>query len=148
MAMESKIINYTMLIAVLLFLTGCNTGIKHDSIKESSNVIMNLAAQKAKEMIDENNSNPDFIILDIRTPGEYSDGHIKDARNIDYYEPDFRDQLGRLDRSKKYLIYCRSGNRSGSTLGIMKKLGFKEVYTLSGGIITWLDRKYELIKRR
>lgn len=64
------------------------------------------------------------IILDVRTAEEYQSGHLKGARNIDFLSSDFKDQLSSLDKNKKYVLYCRSGNRSGQASYIMKKMGF------------------------
>lgn len=69
----------------------------------------------------------DSVILDVRTPDEYMSGHIKGAINIDFYAPDFQNQVDKLDKDKDYKVYCRSGNRSGQSVNLMKKLGFKNV---------------------
>lgn len=76
-------------------------------------------------------------LLDIRTAEEFMAGHLKHATNIDYYASDFQNQLGKLDKSQTYLIYCRSGNRSSTAVQMMKTLGFKRVYELEGGINSW-----------
>lgn len=79
-------------------------------------------------------SKEDVVILDIRTPEEYNQGHIEGAVNIDFYSDDFSNQLDELDKTKTYLTYCRSGRRSGLSLETMRDLGFLEVYDLNGGI--------------
>ena len=81
--------------------------------------------------------NPDFIIIDVRTPEEYASGYIDTAVNIDYYAADFREQLAALDKDKTYLIYCRTGRRSADARDIIAELGFREVYIMSGGIVAW-----------
>lgn len=83
-------------------------------------------------------STDNVVILDIRTPEEYSSGHIENAVNVDYYAADFINKLEKLDKNATYMVYCRSGNRSGSTVTQMEKLGFKSVYELNGGINAWL----------
>ena len=82
---------------------------------------------------DASKADGDGVIIDIRTPGEYDRGHAPGSLNIDYYAPDFADQLDRLDRSTDYFIYCNSGNRSGRSLDLFRKLGFESVYDLAGG---------------
>jgi 3-mercaptopyruvate sulfurtransferase SseA len=57
----------------------------------------------------ENQNDPDFVIIDCRTPEEYAGGHIEDSVNIDYRSDAFGDELEKLDRDRTYLIYCRSG---------------------------------------
>jgi len=71
-----------------------------------------------------------FVILDVRTPEEFADGHIDGAINIDYYADGFKQKLAALSHNKTYLVYCRSGNRSRTTLSMMKSLGFKAVYNV------------------
>ncbi|MBP6456373.1 MAG: thioredoxin fold domain-containing protein [Chitinophagaceae bacterium] len=76
-------------------------------------------------------------LIDVRTPEEYSSGHLTDAQNVNYYDTDFRDQLNLLDKSKPTFIYCKSGSRSASAMETMEELGFKEIYNLKGGIMAW-----------
>ena len=76
-------------------------------------------------------------VLDVRTGEEYADGHLPGAQALDFYAPDFRAQLEALPRDSAYAIYCRSGNRSGQTLELMRELGFRDVVNLSGGIVAW-----------
>lgn len=83
---------------------------------------------------------PDVVVLDVRTPGEVSEGIINGATMfIDYNSSDFEQQLDGLDKSKTYLVYCRSGNRSGKACHTMLDKGFKQVYNLDGGISAWSD---------
>jgi len=100
-------------------------------------VAQNVTPQEAFTLIQKNRNNPDFTIIDVRTPPEFAEEHIENAVNIDFYSPTFRDELSRLNRNKAYLIYCRSGRRSGDALSIMAELNFREVYNISGGIIAW-----------
>jgi rhodanese-related sulfurtransferase len=76
-------------------------------------------------------------LLDVRTPSEFNNGHIKGAENIDFTGSDFKEKVAKLDREKPVLIYCHSGNRSGKASLILKELGFKEVYDLQGGYSNW-----------
>ena len=80
-----------------------------------------------------------LVILDVRTPGEFSEGHIAGATNLDFYEASFPSDLDALDKDAPYALYCRSGNRSGQTLDMMLELGFTDVTELSGGIVAWLE---------
>jgi len=106
--------------------------------------IEKISIHDANEMITGNSTNLAFYILDVRTPEEYEDGRLADSINIDFYAETFRDELNKLDRVGTYVIYCRSGNRSGQTLGIMKELEFMEVYDL-GSFFEWKEAGYETV---
>ena len=76
----------------------------------------------------------DVILLDVRTDSEVAEGMIEGAIQIDYKKDNFRDELAKLDSSKTYVVYCRTGDRSASTSKIMtEELGFKQVNNLLGG---------------
>jgi thioredoxin 1 len=76
-------------------------------------------------------------LIDVRTPDEFSSGHLKNAVNIDIHSDDFMDRIAKLDKTKPVMVYCRSGARSSSAAGKMKDAGFKEIYNLDGGISSW-----------
>lgn len=76
-------------------------------------------------------------LIDVRTPGEVSEGMIEGATNIDYNGANFKEQIDALDRDQPVLVYCRSGGRSGRAAAMMKEMGFKEVYDLQGGYMNW-----------
>ncbi|NNC85717.1 MAG: rhodanese-like domain-containing protein [Bacteroidia bacterium] len=77
------------------------------------------------------------ILIDIRTPQEVSEGYIKNAKNIDYYNDSFMDKINELDKNQPIYLYCRSGGRSGKALIMLKDEGFMEVYNLLGGFNGW-----------
>lgn len=77
------------------------------------------------------------VILDLRTPKEFKAGHLAGAKNIDFTEEDFEANLAKLDKGKTYLIHCATGNRSARSLPAFKKLQFKSVVHLDGGIQAW-----------
>jgi rhodanese-related sulfurtransferase len=79
----------------------------------------------------------DEVVLDIRTPEEFQEGIIEGAVNIDFYDTDFADQLDELDKSAHYVVYCRSGNRSGQAQSTFEDLGFTNVTEIDGGIANW-----------
>lgn len=68
-----------------------------------------------------------MIVLDVRTPEEFQEIHVKDSINIDFFNPNFLEKIQQLDKNQIYKVYCRSGNRSGQAETIMKSLGFKNV---------------------
>lgn len=79
----------------------------------------------------------DIVLLDVRTPPEIADGKLPGALEIDYRAPDFGERILELDTSKTYLIYCRSGNRSGKACAEMAEMGFDTLYNLAGGYMEW-----------
>ena len=86
------------------------------------------------------------VIIDIRTPQEFSQGHIEGAINLNYFDHSFTHQIGKYDKSKPIFLYCRSGNRTSSAAAKIAKLGFEEVYDLQGGIMSWSKENLQIIK--
>lgn len=74
-------------------------------------------------------------VIDVRTPEEYAEGHIDGAQLIDFYSDTFAEQIAALDPDDEYLVYCRSGNRSGQTTALMQQNGIDQVWDLQGGVI-------------
>ena len=93
----------------------------------------------AYAMIQANKDNQEFIVLDVRTEEERAVRRLGNTSNIDFYSDVFEDELDNLDKGKTYLVYCRSGNRSGQTFDMMKEMGFAEVYDVQGGIVQWIE---------
>jgi len=118
-------------------LTGGCAGSETAAPESPTQIIEDITPQEAFTLIQNNQNNPDFVIIDVRTPEEVADGYIENAINLDFYSATFRSELDRLDKNQTYLIYCRSGRRSGNALTIMVELNFREVYNMSGGIIDW-----------
>jgi rhodanese-related sulfurtransferase len=77
------------------------------------------------------------VLLDVRTPEEFEEAHLPDARNIDYKSDSFEASLGQLDKSKTYFVYCKAGVRSEKAVEAMQKMGFSAVYHMDGGIEAW-----------
>jgi rhodanese-related sulfurtransferase len=142
-----------LIIATLVFSAAFIAGCSHpDSMTSTASIsapaiqVVETTAADAFNLIQKNTPAADFVILDVRTPAEFSDGHISGAINIDFYASDFKDQLSRLDLNKRYLVYCRTGIRSAQAAGIMAGLGFQNIYNLTGGITAWLNAGYKVVK--
>ena len=101
-----------------------------------------IISQQTVDVILALQDDPEFVLLDIRTPAEVEAGHISGAVNLDSYSAAFRDDLATLDRDKVYLIYCRTGNRTGRAYSMMEELGFERVYDMGGGISQWIAAGY------
>jgi phage shock protein E len=81
----------------------------------------------------------DGLLLDVRTPEEYTEGHLKGAVLINYRDNSFAEQVSKLDKNKPVYVYCHSGKRSGGAQDMMLKQGFKKVINLKGGIVAWQE---------
>ncbi len=79
------------------------------------------------------------IVLDVRTPQEYAKGHLANARNLDIFHDNFKEDLRRLDKKKRYFVYCHSGGRSTEAVELMQQMGFMQIYNLDGGITAWKE---------
>lgn len=129
------------LILLSFIITACsngeavNDGVESDNELQSQIVLMdNVDAKNAADFIV---AHPAAIVIDVRTPEEFAQGHVDDAVNIDYRAEDFRDQLDDLDKNAHYVLHCKSGNRSGKSLEIMKQLGFSRITHMDGGFDGW-----------
>jgi rhodanese-related sulfurtransferase len=78
-----------------------------------------------------------YTVIDVRTQEEFSEGHIQDAVLINFHDPNFKTKISELDVNGKYLLFCRSGNRSGKAVLLMNQMGFKDALNIAGGIIAW-----------
>jgi rhodanese-related sulfurtransferase len=117
------------IIAALMFIlliTGCSGGSYTD-----------VSVDEAKEMIDSG----EVQVLDVRTPDEFAAGHIPGAKLVPLQV--IESMLSELDKDQKYLVVCRSGNRSTQASGILVENGFKNIYNMTGGMNEW---KYEIEK--
>lgn len=133
-------IAYGALLGSLLFSTIAGSTTKHgffsrifggDSTSASFQTIDAGSLQAIAE--DENT-----VVIDVRTPEEWKSGFIPGTDMfIDFRSPDFAEKIDSLDRSKNYVLYCRSGNRSGKACQILKDKGFEKVNNLSGGVSKW-----------
>jgi rhodanese-related sulfurtransferase len=101
---------------------------------------------EASALIEKHKGDPDFVVLDIRTPGEYQSGHIENSIMIDFYSKTYVEEINQLDKEKIYLVHCRSGNRSSRSMALFKKLQFQKIYHLSSGINGWKSEGLPLVK--
>lgn len=136
-----KVIILKKLILITLIIYIFNISVFCKKSKDNDNI----TSKQAYKMMKKNKNNPDMIIIDVRTPGEYEAGHVENAINIDYTGENFTQEINKLDKTKTYLIYCRSGNRSSKAIQIFKKQGFTKIYNF-GGIIQWQQAGYELVQ--
>ena len=111
-------------VSLLLLLTACSGG-DDPTVAAAPRLV---APAEAVALIEQ----PESVVLDVRTPAEFADGHVEGARNLDINGSAFRDQLSRLDRQARYVVYCRTGNRSAAAVQVMQELGFANVADAGG----------------
>lgn len=97
---------------------------------------------EAKKMIDKGQ----VVVIDVRTPGEWDGGHLKNAKLIDISGATFEQQIAKLDKSKTYVVYCAVGGRSSRAATLMAEKGFKTVYNMVGGYNKWSALGYPTTK--
>ncbi len=119
------------LIGSILLLAGCS----------SSSSAIDLSVTDFSSKVAE----AGVITLDVRTPGEFAEGHIEGAQLIDFQSGNFENEISALDKNATYAVYCRSGNRSGQAVKVMHDAGFHNVYNLNGGVIDWANAGLPLV---
>lgn len=126
-----------------LFLTSCfdssdseETNVSAEAGAASEIGIVDVDAEKAAALVSEK---PELVILDVRTPEEFAEGHLAGAVNIDFKEADFAAKVGELDPEKPYLLHCRSGSRSRQSMPVFEGLNFSEIYHLNTGYLGWTE---------
>ena len=101
-------------------------------------LVENLDAKTFEKKMEEDK---DAVLLDVRTPMEHHMVRIPNSLLIDINSPTFTEEIEKLDKSRSYYVYCRSGNRSFHAGNYMLKIGFEKVYNLEPGIIGWNGKK-------
>lgn len=96
-------------------------------------MVKNIQVSEFKELM----KNPETVVIDVRSVAEKAEGDIPGSITIDIFSPQFVTEIEKLDRSKTYLMFCRSGGRSGSACSFMDQKGFSSLYNLEGGIMAW-----------
>ena len=119
------------ILASVLLLAGCS----------SSSSAIDLSVSEFSNKVTE----AGVITLDVRTPGEFNEGHIEGALLVDFQSGNFENEIASLDKSKTYAVYCRSGSRSGQAVKIMSDAGFTNIYNLDGGVIDWASAGLPLV---
>ena len=86
-----------------------------------------------------------IVVLDVRTPKEVAQGVIPGAKVINFYDDNFKVELGKLDKSKTYMVYCKSGGRSGKACKALEDAGISSYHNLKGGITAWNKAGLEIV---
>ena len=128
--MFKKLTALTLFATVLL--TGCSSG--SESAMNLDAVAFQVKTQEAG-----------VVVLDVRTRGEFNEGHIANAINIDVESDTFLNEIAQLDKAKTYAVYCRSGRRSADAVAKMSNEQFISIFNLNGGILDWQSAGYSVV---
>lgn len=121
-----SLLKWVLIGMISLMLTSCSNAIEPGIVRVENK-------QFAKKL-----NHPKYILLDVRTEEEYNQSSIKGAMLINVQDSLlFLQKINELDKKKKVLVYCRSGNRSLKAARLLKENGFKKVFELRGGIKGW-----------
>jgi rhodanese-related sulfurtransferase len=96
---------------------------------------VDVDVEKAAEVLE---ADAEVTVLDLRTPDEFAEGHLKGAVNVDFLDSTFESELAKLDPTKPYLVHCASGRRSGQSMAVFEKLKFTKIYQLTSGYKGWV----------
>jgi len=136
-----KSISIVMLAISMISMTACNAQSSGDTgAQEGVYQVLNVD-QYEKEI-----SEKEVLIVDVRTPNEYSSGHIEGAVLVDVTAASFDQKIQEYAKDQPVYIYCRSGSRSAGAMRKMKAMGFTEVYDLRGGVMNWSKNGKPLVK--
>lgn len=124
-------IGAVVLVVILFVFIGSNK--TNTSNKPNTATALNATSNinpllESQEFISKYKSTLNSVLIDVRTPAEFNTSHIASAINIDYEDSSFTEEINKLDKTKTYFIYCRSGNRSGRAHKIMKDAGIENIY--------------------
>ena len=123
--MNTKIWNKRLwLVITVALLISCGGQAKFSSV--DTNAFARVIAMKKVQLVD------------VRTPGEYANGHLPNAININVNDSAFEAQAAQLNKARPVAIYCRSGNRSKRAANILTNMGYK-VIELDAGYVGWVN---------
>jgi rhodanese-related sulfurtransferase len=135
----SRILKFTLFLFVSVAVFGCNNSKPSKTITQFGEInVISPADFKEKSA--------NHTIIDVRTPGEFSEGHIEGAININFFDKNFLEEMAKFNTNEPVFIYCKSGNRSSSAIKKMSDLGFVQVNELQGGILNWQRSNQPIIK--
>ena len=100
-----------------------------------------VSIQEAIELMEQKS---DLVILDVRTVAEFEDGHIEGAINVPVDE--LATRLDELSKDDELLVYCRTGNRSGSAVSILSDAGYTKIYHMHEGISVWIQQGHPVVQ--
>jgi rhodanese-related sulfurtransferase len=100
-------------------------------------VSKNIRTIEPKDFAEAINRTQNPQILDVRTPDEFSEGHLEHAENVNWLGDRYVADAEKFDKTKPVFVYCRSGARSKKATEKLEQLGFKNIYEMEGGFMSW-----------
>lgn len=117
----------------LIILLGCSS--------PSQQGIVKIDSKKLSELKESG-----VLVVDIRTPDEFNQGHIPGVIHLDFFDSDFINKMKEQDISKPLILHCASGGRSGKAALMLQKAGFSLIYDYSGGFSDWKSKGLKIEK--
>lgn len=102
------------------------------TVFHSAAQVRTVTVHELEPLLDES-----LLLIDVRTDLEYDQGYIPGAVNINFFSKDFEARVSEFDRGRPVYLYCRTGHRSVTAAEKLISMGFREVYSLEGGILRW-----------
>jgi thioredoxin 1 len=119
-----------MVLALSLAATGCT--------QNQTNSTQEIVRLDVSEFAEKLHATKDAVLLDVRTRGEFANGHLPNSVNVDWMGRDFEKQVQALDKNASVFLYCQSGGRSQAAMQKLGQLGFTRVYEMKGGFGAWV----------
>lgn len=128
------------ILTLLLLVTACTNAQEQENessqTSQTGDVAVTVTLDNADEFKKRLNDS-EAQLIDVRTPEEFANGKIANATNSNFFDADFANQMGQLDKNKPVLVYCASGGRSAKAVTLLKDMGFEEIHELKGGYNAW-----------
>lgn len=134
--MRKLIILFSAIVVFLMVLASCSKTSKGEQVVE----LISVDEMDSLLELDK------VQLVDVRTPEEFAAGHIEGAINIDYRDPNFKQMLTKVDKTKPVAVYCKKGGRSNACSKVMEKEGFVKIFDLRGGITQWVFKGKDTVK--
>ncbi len=131
--MKKIIIVFT--VAFLFLFQSCKDYSKEEA---STNEIELISPQQVYDAVYSTDS---VQLVDVRTPAEYRESHLKGSQNICVTSDDFAEKVKTLDKNKPVYVYCKMGGRSANAAKRLQEMGFTKIYDMDGGILLWEEKK-------
>ena len=113
------------------------------TIMAQAQKIVQVTSNEVSTLLEKNKK---WIILDVRTPAEFKEGHLKNAINIDITADDSHQKIDKLNKKASYIVHCRTNHRSAKAVEYMNNQGFKTIYQMTDGYTGWIENKKTIEK--